>query len=84
MSTTVVTRQTPYADLPEWLSVAEVAEYLDLTQWAVYQNIHRGAIPHRRVGPKILQIPRSFLDPSNAQMAEGVPMVAYGGAKVKP
>lgn len=76
-----VTRQTQYEDLPEWLSVSEVAQYLGVTAWAVYQNIHRGAIPHRRIGPKIIQIPRSFLHMSNAQVAEGVPMVSFTGKK---
>ncbi len=62
-----VSRSTSYDDLPQWLSVAEAAAYLNVTTWFVYTNIHQGNIPHRRVGPKIIQIPKEFFHPNKAQ-----------------
>jgi hypothetical protein len=61
-----VTRSTPYDDLPQWLNVHEVATILGWTPWAVYQNIHRGEIPYRRVGKKAIQVPREFFHPNTA------------------
>ena len=62
-----VTRNTPWDTLAEWLSVQEVARYLGLTTWTIYQLCHQGAIPYRRVGKKTIQIPKSYLDPATAQ-----------------
>jgi excisionase family DNA binding protein len=36
------------------LSVAEAAELLGVSQWLVLQQVGRGAIPHKRVGRRIL------------------------------
>lgn len=62
-----VTRNTSYADLPQWLSAREAATYMGCTTWMIYQNIHQGNIPYRRVGPKIIQIPKEFYHPNKAQ-----------------
>jgi excisionase family DNA binding protein len=62
-----VTRTTTYDDLPEWLTPVEVASYLGCTPWSVYQNCRRGAIPFRRIGPKLMQIPKIFLHVREAQ-----------------
>jgi hypothetical protein len=44
-----------------------VASYLGCTPWSVYQNCRRGAIPFRRIGPKLMQIPKIFLHVREAQ-----------------
>ena len=61
-----ITRSTPWEELPEWMTPTETAAYLGVTTWFVYQRIHQGEIPYRRVGPKIIQIPRVFFHSSNA------------------
>jgi excisionase family DNA binding protein len=65
---TTITRKTPWQDLPEWLSTEEVAAILGIDRWSVYQHVHQGLIPHRRFGKRIL-IPKSYVDPANAQKA---------------
>ncbi len=62
-----VSRNTVYADLPEWMSAREAAAYLGITPWSVYQHCHQGNIPYRRLGPKLIQIPKSWFHPSRAQ-----------------
>jgi excisionase family DNA binding protein len=62
-----ITRSTPYDDLPQWLSAQEAAAVLGVTTWAIYQNIHQGHIPYRRVGPKIIQIPKDYFNPDRAK-----------------
>jgi excisionase family DNA binding protein len=62
-----ITRTTRYGELPEWLTVQETAAFLGVTTWFVYRNVHQGHIPHRRVGPKIIQIPKDYFDPAKAQ-----------------
>ncbi len=62
-----ITRHTQWHELPQWLSAHEVAAYLDCSTWTIYQNIHRGLIPYRRIGPKVLQVPKEFFHPNRAQ-----------------
>jgi excisionase family DNA binding protein len=62
-----VTRSTPHGQLPEWLSVREASAYTGMSTWAIYEGVHRGEIPHRRMGPKVILIPKEFFDPSRAQ-----------------
>lgn len=40
------------------LTVAEVAAYMRVTKAAVYQWIDEGMIPHRRITPKRVVVPR--------------------------
>jgi len=61
-----ITRSTSFNDLPAWLSAREAAVLLDVSLWFVYQNIHQGNIPYRRVGPKIIQIPKEYFSPKHA------------------
>ncbi len=62
-----VTRSTPYDEIPQWVTVHEAAALLGVTTWFVYQNVHQGNIPYRRVGPKIIQIPKEYFHPNRAQ-----------------
>jgi excisionase family DNA binding protein len=62
-----ITRSTPYDQLPQWLTVAEAASYLGVNTFFIYQNVHRGDIPHRRMGPRFILIPREYFDPSSAK-----------------
>lgn len=43
------------------LSVAEAADLLGVSQWLVLQQVGRGAIPHKRVGRRILFPRAQFL-----------------------
>ena len=61
-----VNRKTPFDDLPQWLTVREGAAYLGVHYYTVMSGVHQGTIPHRRVGPKIIQIPRDYFHPDNA------------------
>ena len=76
MSAAAVTRSTQYTDLPEWMTVTETAAHMGVTTWFVYQRIHQGEMPYRRVGPKIIQIPRIFFHSDTAQLANGPSLVA--------
>jgi excisionase family DNA binding protein len=62
-----IDRTTPYDALPQWLTVAEAATYTGTSSWFVYKAIHDGTIPARRIGPKLLQIPKEYFHPSRAQ-----------------
>jgi excisionase family DNA binding protein len=61
-----VTRTTAYPDLPEWMSVTETSNYLGVTKWWVYNACHTGNLPYRRLGPKLIQIPKSWFHPNRA------------------
>lgn len=55
-----ITPKTSFDDLPEWLTVRQAAAYVGLSYWTVHQSVHRGEIPHRRFGPKIIFIPKAY------------------------
>jgi excisionase family DNA binding protein len=40
----VVTRHTPYDDLPEWLSIDEVQAYLDIKRTCAYEAARSGQL----------------------------------------
>ena len=67
-----ITPNTDYASLPSWLSCKQLALYLGVTTWFVYENVKRGEIPHRRVGPKLILIPKEYLHANRAK-AQVVP-----------
>ena len=46
-ASTPISPTTKFADLPEWLSPKEVADYLRRSPWTVYQGIDKGLIPHQ-------------------------------------
>ena len=55
-----VTRTTPYDELPEWLSVREAATYWNVCEWFIRKQIDSGDIPSRRLGNKLILIPKGF------------------------
>lgn len=61
-----VTRATAYDDLPQYLTAREAAAYTGCSLWQIYQNIHQGHIPYRRIGPKRILIPRDYYHPNRA------------------
>jgi len=61
-----VTPSTPYDALPEWLNITEVATYWNCSKWFVYKGIDRGDIPHRRIGHRVIHIPKQFFHPDTA------------------
>ena len=67
-----ISRKTKGEDMPEWLTPREASLYSGLSLWAIYQNVHRGHIPHRRIGPKMILIPKSYFDVGQA-MAQVTP-----------
>jgi excisionase family DNA binding protein len=54
------TRQTPYADLPEWLTVEETRAFLGLGRNTAYELIKCGDLPSRRFG-KTIRVPKTAL-----------------------
>ena len=55
-----VTRMTPFAELPEFLSPEEFRQYPGLARSTVYDLLRRHQIPHVKVGRGI-RIPKSTL-----------------------
>lgn len=56
----VVTRTTPFEQLPELLDVTEAATVLGVGRGSVYQAVHKGDLDGVRVG-RLLRIPRHSL-----------------------
>lgn len=68
-----VTPQTPYAQLPQWMTVSEVAVYLRLTEDTIYSYVKDGTLKSRRccttanwIAPARIEIPRTEFHPSRA------------------
>jgi excisionase family DNA binding protein len=53
-------RETPYEDLPEYLTPAEVRAYLHLSRGTVYELLRSNQIGHVRFG-RTIRIPKSAL-----------------------
>jgi len=56
-----MTRAT-FAELPDWLSPAEVCLYLNLGRSTVYELLRSGEIPSRKFG-RLVRIPKTSLQP---------------------
>lgn len=39
---------------PRYLDVKSCAGYMSMTEWAVYAAVHRGQLPYRRMGRKVI------------------------------
>ena len=57
-----VTRQTPFEELPQFLSVEEFRVFVGIGRSTVYDLLRRGEIPHTRFG-RVVRIPKSALRP---------------------
>jgi hypothetical protein len=57
-----VLRATPYDQLPQLLTPAEVRSYLHIGRCALNERIRRGEIPSRRIWHQF-RIPKTFLKP---------------------
>ena len=55
-----VTRNTPFADLPELLRVEEAAAYLDIGRGHCYDMVRRGDLPSVRLG-RLVRVKRDGL-----------------------
>lgn len=55
-----VTRHTPFEQLPEFLSIEELAAYLDIGRTLSYELVRRGEVANVRFG-RIIRIPKSAL-----------------------
>jgi excisionase family DNA binding protein len=62
----LIERGTGPAVARPWLSVAEVAGMLGVSQRTVRRHVAAGQLPHRRVGRRLL-IPRTAVDPNGPQ-----------------
>ena len=60
MSTQTITRKTPIADLPEFLSPEEFREYVGIGRSTIYDLLRRDAIPHVKFG-RCIRIPKTAL-----------------------
>lgn len=64
ISTSPITRSTPFADLPLWLSPADVQAFLGLSRGAAY--LLANSLPNRRFG-KHLRISKHHLKPGGGK-----------------
>jgi excisionase family DNA binding protein len=55
-----ITRSTPFAELPEYLSPDEFRAYIGIGRSAVYALLREGEITHVRFG-RTIRIPKSAL-----------------------
>ena len=61
MSTTqTITRKTPIADLPEFLSPEEFRDYVGIGRSTIYDLLRRDEIPHVKFG-RCIRIPKTAL-----------------------
>ena len=56
----VMTRQTPFEQLPEYLTPEEFTAYMHLGRNTTYDLLRRGDIPHVRYG-RTIRIPKAAL-----------------------
>jgi excisionase family DNA binding protein len=59
----VVTRSTTFDALPQWLTIREASIYLNTSEWFVRKCVDRRDLPHRRIGSKVILIPKIALSP---------------------
>ena len=52
---------TPYTDLPENLTVQQAADFLGVSDRTVRLWVKSNSIPYKRVGPRLIFIPRDRL-----------------------
>jgi excisionase family DNA binding protein len=76
-----VTPTTPFNELPQWLTVDQVATYMGVSTYTVYQGLRSGDVPYRRFGRKLLFIPREFL--GGATVLQGKMVNAVLNAEVE-
>lgn len=57
----VSTQHTNETELPRLLTYAQVAARTGLPVGTVYDLVHRGAIPHVRLGPRLVRFPEHEL-----------------------
>ena len=62
MATAEATQPREAQEAPLWVSVREAAEWLRVSQQAIYQAVGRGTIPAKRIGTTI-RIPRDAVMP---------------------
>jgi excisionase family DNA binding protein len=55
-----ITRHTPLADLPEFLTVEELQIWLGIGRGLAYAQVRAGEIPSVRIG-RLVRIPRAAL-----------------------
>lgn len=55
-----IRRQTPFEDLPEFLSPEEFRAYVGLSRSTVYDLLRRAEVPHVKFG-RCIRIPKSAL-----------------------
>ena len=67
----MITRTTPYDDLPEYLRPAEVMAHLGLSRGTVYDLIGRNKIEHVRFG-RMIRVPKTALRKRAAPVELGV------------
>ena len=61
-----ITPTTPYADLPEWLTLQEAAALLGCSYFTVHKMVSRRQLPFRRFGEKLIYVPKQAFAASTA------------------
>lgn len=61
----MVTRHTPYDDLPEWLLMDEVMAYLDMGRTATYDAANSGQWGRVLRGGRLMRVHKSAFAPAD-------------------
>lgn len=56
----LITSQTSFDDLPEFLTAEEIRTYLRLGRSTIYELLRRGELPHVRFG-RAIRVPKAAL-----------------------
>ena len=62
----MISRETPYEELPEFMTPQEFARKMGLGKSTIYQLLESGALPCRRFGRRIF-IHRNLLRPDRVE-----------------
>ena len=61
-----VSTNTKYDDLPDWLTIRQASSYLGVSTYTLYEGVKRGTVPHRRVGLRLIHVPKHHFSPEQA------------------
>jgi hypothetical protein len=67
----VVTPYTPYDDLPQYLTIRQLASWSQQSDWSIREAIRDGRIPAtKRFGRKLILIAKDYFNPSKVTAPE--------------
>ena len=70
-----ITRHTPHADLPEWVTPTEAQLFLGVGKSAITNQMLRGELPSKKFG-HFIRIPKAALRPLSVAQTELIQALA--------